>query len=133
MAYQVCECTRSVPAQPPAIARSTPSVCSAALARAELRQVGVRRGARLVARRAERLHPYVEVGEPAQRADQLGDVHPGAAVDLRRVLLGQDVDAHARTLPASPAVRPATALDHRRPRVSDGPDASTSGVANVTA
>ena len=29
-----------------------------------------------------------------QRLHQFGDVHPGAAVDLRRVLLRDDVDAH---------------------------------------
>src|SRR3546814_15011246 len=38
LAYQVCECTRSVPAQPSAIVRSTPSVRSAA--RSEERRVG---------------------------------------------------------------------------------------------
>ena len=36
----------------------------------------------------------VEVVAGAQRADQLGHVDAGAAVDLGRVLLGQDVDAH---------------------------------------
>ena len=64
--------------------------------RAELPEVGVRRDAGLVARGAEGLHPDVEVGQPAQRADQLGDVDPRAAVDGRGVLLGQDVDAHLR-------------------------------------
>ena len=49
---------------------------------------------RLVARRAEGVHARGEVVAGAQRADQLGDVHAGAAVDLGRVLLGQHVDSH---------------------------------------
>ena len=55
---------------------------------------GVRRGAGLVARSAEAAHPGVDVGQGAQGPDQLGDVDAGAAVDLRRVLLAEDVDAH---------------------------------------
>ena len=43
LAYQVWLCTTSVPAQPAAISRSTPSVRSAALAPARLGRVGVRR------------------------------------------------------------------------------------------
>ena len=62
--------------------------------RAELRQVGVRHHAGLVARGAERLHLHVEVGEPSQGTNQLGDVDTRAAVDGGWVLLGQDVDAH---------------------------------------
>ena len=102
LAYQVWECTRSVPAQPPAIARSTPRVRSAALARPSSARSAYAVDARLVARRAEGVHPDVEVVARAQRPDQLGDVHPGAAVDLRRVLLGQHVDAHD----AEPSPRP---------------------------
>ena len=60
----------------------------------ELGEVGVRRGALLVARRAEGVHLRGEVVAGAQRADQLGDVHAGAAVDLGWVLLGQHVDPH---------------------------------------
>ena len=44
--------------------------------------------------RAEAPAPVRRAGEPAQRADQLRDVDPGTAVDGRRVLPGQDVDAH---------------------------------------
>ena len=95
LAYQVCECTTSAPAQSPTMARSTPSVRIAALAEASSAQVGVRRRARLVARPAEGVHARVDVVACTQRADQLGDVHPGAAVDLRRVLLAQHVDPHA--------------------------------------
>ena len=95
MAYQVCECTRSVPAQPSAMARSTPEGLQRAVGAGQLGQVGVRRRARLVARAAERVHAGVEVVAGAQRAHQLGDVDPGAAVDLGRVLLAQHVDSHA--------------------------------------
>ena len=95
LAYQVCECTTSAPAQPPTIARSTPSVRIAPLADGQLREVGVRRRAWLVARPAEGVHARVDVVAGTQRADQLGDVHTGAAVDLRRVLLAQHVDPHA--------------------------------------
>ena len=60
----------------------------------ELGEVGVRRRALLVARRTEGVHLRVEVVAGAQRADQLGDVHPRAAVDLGWVLLAQHVDPH---------------------------------------
>ena len=40
LAYQVCECTSSVPAQPSAMVRSTPSVLSAALASASSARSG---------------------------------------------------------------------------------------------
>jgi hypothetical protein len=61
---------------------------------AELEQVGVRRHPGLVARPAERLHLHLEAVEASQRAHQLRHMHPRTAVDGRRVLLGQDVDAH---------------------------------------
>ena len=60
----------------------------------QLREVGVRRGAGLVARRTEGMHAGVHVVAGAQRADQLRHVDTGTAVDLRRVLLAEDVDAH---------------------------------------
>jgi hypothetical protein len=43
----------------------------------------------------------LHVGSSAQRLDELGYVHPGAAVDLRGVFLGQHVDSHGTetTLP----------------------------------
>ena len=100
LAYQVCECTRSVPAQASAIARSTPRVRSAALADGQLGRVGVRRRQLLVARGTERVHLRLDVGAGAQRPDQLGDVHARAAVDLGWVLPGQHVDSHVRKLPA---------------------------------
>ena len=58
----------------------------------------VTRGQRLVARRSERAHPRLDVVTGAERAHQLGDVDPGAAVHLRRVLPAQDVDTHTSTL-----------------------------------
>ena len=96
LAYQVCECTRSAPSQSEAIARSTPSVWSAALADGELGQVGVRRGVGLVARRAEAAHLYLHVTALAQCPDELGDVDACSPVDRWRVLLAEDVDAHVR-------------------------------------
>ncbi len=94
LAYQVCECTRSAPSQAAAIGRSTPRVREGGVRAGELGEVGVAGGAVLVAGLAERVHPHVEVTALAQRPDQLGDVDPRAAVDLRRVLLGEDVDSH---------------------------------------
>ncbi len=65
----------------------------------ELRRLGVRRRPGLVAWRAEGVHPRVQVAARPQRPDQLGDVHPRAAVHLGRVLLGQHVDSHKVKLP----------------------------------
>ncbi len=60
-------------------------------------RIGVGDDARLVvrrrARRPEAVHPYVCVG--TQVPDQVLDVHPGAAVHIRRVLPGEQVDAEA--------------------------------------
>nr|BFE72521.1 hypothetical protein GCM10020092_058220 [Actinoplanes digitatis] len=71
----------SVPAQLAAIDRSTPMVRSAALALSQGAGLGVRRHARLVAFRAEAVHP--DVGERPQVPGEIFDVHPGAAVNLR--------------------------------------------------
>ena len=96
LAYQVWLCTTSVPAQPAAISRSTPIVRSAALAPARPAgsayavTPGSSRG------RAEAVHPHV--GEAAQVAGEVLHVHAGAAVDLRRVLAGQQVDTKRRGL-----------------------------------
>ena len=60
----------------------------------ELGEVGVRRGAASSRGAPKACTCVVDVVAGAQRADQLGDVHAGAAVHLGRVLLGQDVDAH---------------------------------------
>ena len=65
----------------------------------ELGVVGVRRRQRLVARRTEGVHAGLHVAAAPQRPDQLGDVHPRAAVDLRGVLLAEDVDTHVVKLP----------------------------------
>ena len=58
--------------------------------------VGLRAG--LVARAAPAVHPDVQTVEAAQRADQLGDMHTGAAVHLGWVLPGEYVCAHSETL-----------------------------------
>ena len=98
LAYQVCECTRSAPAQS-AGHRQVDARASAAAALAAASSGRSAYAGRARPRRAgapKRPHPHVDVAAAAQRPHQLGDVHPGAAVDLRRVLLGQDVDAHVR-------------------------------------
>ena len=66
----------------------------AGLALASERRFGVRRRAGLVPRGPEAPHPGVDVGSLSQGTDELGDVHAGASVDLGRVLLAQDIDAH---------------------------------------
>jgi hypothetical protein len=69
-------------------------------------QVGVRRGALFVARRTEGMHLRGEVVTCAERPDQLGHVYSGAAVDLGRVLLAQDVDTHVlEPTPGRPTCR----------------------------
>ena len=93
----------------------------------ELGEVGVGRGQRLLTRRAERVHPGLEVGQPAQRTDQLGHVHPRAAVDLRGVLLAQDVDAHGANLLRRRSGARARSIPE--PRTARG----RSGPASVTA
>ena len=86
LAYHVCECTTSVPAQPPTISRSTPRVRMAALASASPVRVGVAGRPGLGPLAAEAVHPRVDPVEGAQRPDQLGDVDAGTAVDVGRVL-----------------------------------------------
>ena len=92
-AYQVCECTTSAPSHPAAIARSVPSVRSAGLAPTSAGRHAVRRDARLVPRCPHALDP--DVDQPAQLAGEVLDVHARTAVDLGRVLPGEQVDAHA--------------------------------------
>ena len=76
---------------PAAIDRSAERIRSAALAPVEPRVVlGVR--GRALARLAHAVH--VDVDEPAQLADEEVDVHPGAAVDVGRVLPGEDRGSH---------------------------------------
>ena len=125
LAYQVWEWTTSAPAQASAIARSTPRVRSAALAPASSAGSAYDDGQLLVARRPEGVHPRLEPVAGAQRPDQLGHVDPRPAVDLRRVLLAEHVDAHGPTV-----VDGATA-PHRPP----GPDGRTTaaGRASVAA
>ena len=90
-AYQVWLCTMSVPAQPAAISRSTPMVRSAALAPASSAGSGYAvtpgssRGAPKQCTRTSARRPQVP--------GQVLHVHAGAAVHLRRVLPGQQIDA----------------------------------------
>ena len=58
------------------------------------------------ARRAEAVHP--DVGQPAQLAGEVLDVHPRAAVDLGRVLPGEQVDAHGTARCRADVERPVT-------------------------
>ena len=69
----------------------------------------VRRDARLVPRRAHAVHPHVD--QTAQLPGEVLDVDPGAAVDLGRVLPGEQVDAH-RTMIAL-ATAPAASVPER--------------------
>ena len=98
LAYHVCEWTRSAPTQSPAMLTSTPSVCSAAFAAASSGRSAYAVVPGLVARGAEAAHLHVDVAARAQRPDELCHVHTRASVDGRRVLLAEDVDAHAPTL-----------------------------------
>ena len=113
LAYQVWECTRSAPAQPADHLQVD--------AQGADRGVGARpgpagrrtRGAGLVALGAEAVHARVDAVDGAQRPDQLGDVDPGAAVDLGRVLPGQHVDPHARQPNRSPSASTAVPVTTR--------------------
>ena len=117
LAYHVCECTRSVPAQASAIARSTPRVRSAAFADDSSARSAYDDGQRLVPRRAERVHPRLDVGAGPQRPHQLGDVHARAAVHLGWVLLAQHVDSHAlETYRCRPDPTPLASRHGRTPR-----------------
>ena len=82
LAYQVCECSTSHPASGATIDRSTPSVCRAAFAPASSAGTGC--AVASSARRAEAVH--VDLGELAQRGNQVSDMDAGPAVDVRRVL-----------------------------------------------
>ena len=96
LAYQVCECTRSAPTQSRGHrAGRRRASAGPALARGQLGRSAYPVVPGLVARPAEAAHPHVDVAAGAQGPHQLGDVHARPAVDLRRVLLAQDVDAHA--------------------------------------
>ena len=67
--------------------------CAApALASASAGRHAVRRDARLVPRGAHAVDP--DVDQAAQLPGEVLDVHAGTAVDLGRVLTGQQVDAH---------------------------------------
>ena len=97
LAYQVWECTRSAPSQAAASAEVDAEGRQRGVRAGQLGEVGVAGRAVLVARLAERVDAHVEVAALAQRPDELGHVHPRAAVDRRGVLLGQDVDAHEKS------------------------------------
>ena len=94
-AYQVWLCARSEPSAPAAIVRSIETARSAA-------RCGRRRPARptpcaLSRPRAGAPAVDAHVLERAQLARQVLDVHARAAIDLRRVLAGQQRDPHAVT------------------------------------
>ena len=67
----------------------------------ELGEVGVRRRGAARPGAAERMDPGLHVGSSAQGLDELGDVHPGAAVDLRGYSL---VNTSIRTEPKLPSL-----------------------------
>ena len=66
----------------------------------ELRRHPVADGVRLVPRRSEA--PHDDLGVGPERPDELGHVHPGAAVDVRRVLPGQKINAHVENASTAP-------------------------------
>src|SRR5439155_25943723 len=68
---------------------------------------GVRGHAGLVARRAEAVH--ADVGVRAQLAGEVLDVDPGATVDVRRVLAGQEIDPGQSWFGHMPNISPASA------------------------
>jgi len=57
----------------------------------QLGRLGIGRDARLVAFAAEAVHPHV--GKTPQVTGQIFEVDTRAAVDLRRVFAGQQIDA----------------------------------------
>ena len=100
--YQVWQCTRSTAGRRPAITRSWASVSSTFACRLS---TGVDANGgndpldmqpgfvdALVAE-AHDIHGHVAKAD--QLAREVFDVHPRAAVYVRRVLVGQDADAHA--------------------------------------
>ncbi len=70
----------------------------------ELGEVGVCRGAGLLARRPEAADLHVHVTPVPQGPDQLGDMHPGPSVDSWWVFLADDVDAHTSTVVIGPTL-----------------------------
>ena len=83
--------------------------------------LGVRGGT--LARLTHALH--VDVDQLAELRNQLGHVHPGAAVDRRRVLAGEEGDAEAVT------VGRAHAIGHRRTARTEVPATRDSGAILV--
>ena len=95
LAYQVWEWTRSQPADAGGHRQVGGEDAQRRVGAGEPRVVlGVGGGAR--PRRAQAVH--VDVDEPAQLADEEVDVHAGAAVDVGRVLPGEDADPHGEGL-----------------------------------
>ena len=96
LAYQVCECTRSAPAMSGTIRRSTPRVCTAAFAPAEVLGHGVGRDRRTVVPRltgrAEGAH--LQIHMLGQHPAEFGHVDPGAAIDFGREFFGHNVYTH---------------------------------------
>jgi hypothetical protein len=74
-------------------------------------------GARLVAIGAEGPHAHVDEG--AQRLDELGRVHAGASVDLGRILLRDDVDAHVSNASTPAGTRHSVVPCQQPPRSSE--------------
>ena len=94
LAYQVWECTRSAPSTLAAIAMSVDRMCSAGFASGNRPSCS----AKAIAPVALGAHAEdVEVDELAQMAGQEVDVDPGTAVDVGRVLAGEQSYAHATT------------------------------------
>ncbi len=127
LAYQVCECTRSAALAAGRDRQVDAEGAQRGVGAGQLGEVGVRRRAGLVPWRTEGVHAGLHVVAGSQRPDQLGDVHTCAAVDLGRVLLGQDVDAQGcgrYRAPGRPSTSATTECEpdrHDCPRAQEGP------------
>ena len=98
LAYQVWECTRSASPRAAAISTSTPRACSAPFALCEPGGDARARSRRPAVRRSSGRRCPGPAGQRPQRRDEVLDVDPRAAVDVRRPLPRHDPDAHGVTL-----------------------------------
>ena len=118
--YQVWVCTTVASAAALAITRSVDSVDSAGLAPRSCAVGLVRERAR--PRRAHAVH--VDLAQLAQLRDELGDVYPGAAVDLRRIFPSHHRHSHTRHRSSRyRTCAPATVLPQHPNLLMDSPSA----------
>ena len=92
LAYQVCEWTRSVPCAAGRHRQVGPEGAQGGVGVGEAGRDVVRRDALLGPRPAHAVD--ADVDQPTQLAGEVLHMDPGTAVDLGRVLAGEQVDAH---------------------------------------